>query len=43
MRELMKEMDYKSPRSAAVIFQNLIDKEILAFWEEQKIFEKRVR
>ncbi|MCK5028986.1 MAG: repressor LexA [Bacteroidales bacterium] len=29
VRELMKEMDYKSPRSAAVIFQNLIDKNIL--------------
>jgi repressor LexA len=29
VRELMKEMDYKSPRSAAVILQNLIDKNIL--------------
>lgn len=29
VRELMKEMDYKSPRSASVIFQNLIDKNIL--------------
>jgi len=29
VRELMKEMDYKSPRSAAVILQALIDKNIL--------------
>jgi repressor LexA len=29
VRELMKEMDYKSPRSASVILQNLIDKNIL--------------
>ncbi len=29
VRELMKEMDYRSPRSAAVILQNLIDKNIL--------------
>ena len=37
VRELMKEMDYKSPRSAAVIFQNLIDKEILAKKEDGSI------
>ncbi|OFX20041.1 MAG: repressor LexA [Bacteroidetes bacterium GWA2_31_9b] len=29
IRELMKEMDYKSPRSTAVILQGLIDKNIL--------------
>ncbi|MEE4197185.1 MAG: transcriptional repressor LexA [Bacteroidales bacterium] len=29
VRELMKEMSYKSPRSAAVILQQLIDKKIL--------------
>ncbi|MFP4025311.1 MAG: transcriptional repressor LexA [Thiohalospira sp.] len=29
VRELMKEMNYKSPRSAAVILQQLIDKKIL--------------
>lgn len=37
VRELMKEMDYKSPRSAAVILQNLIDKEILAKKEDGSI------
>lgn len=29
VRELMKEMDYKSPRSASVILQSLIEKNIL--------------
>ncbi|MCB2196059.1 MAG: transcriptional repressor LexA [Bacteroidetes bacterium] len=37
VRELMKEMDYKSPRSAAVILQNLIDKEILQKREDGSI------
>ncbi|MFC2152766.1 transcriptional repressor LexA [Bacteroidota bacterium] len=37
VRELMKEMDYKSPRSAAVILQNLIDKEILNKKEDGSI------
>lgn len=37
VRELMKEMDYKSPRSAAVILQNLIDKEILSKKEDGSI------
>lgn len=37
VRELMKEMDYKSPRSAAVILQNLIDKNILNKKEDGSI------
>lgn len=37
VRELMKEMDYKSPRSAAVILEHLIDKEILAKKEDGSI------
>lgn len=37
VRELMKEMDYKSPRSAAVILQNLIDKNILEKKEDGSI------
>jgi len=37
VRELMKEMDYKSPRSAAVILQNLIDKNILSKKEDGSI------
>jgi len=37
VRELMKEMDYKSPRSAAVILQNLIDKNILNKREDGSI------
>jgi len=37
VRELMKEMDYKSPRSAAVIFQGLIDKNILNKKEDGSI------
>ncbi len=37
VRELMKEMEYKSPRSAAVILQQLIDKEILNKKEDGSI------
>jgi repressor LexA len=37
VRELMKEMDYKSPRSASVILQNLIDKNILNKKEDGSI------
>ena len=37
VRELMKEMDYKSPRSAAVILQSLIDKNILNKKEDGSI------
>ncbi len=37
VRELMKEMGYKSPRSAAVILQQLIDKEILNKKEDGSI------
>ena len=37
VRELMKEMDYKSPRSASVIFQGLIDKNILNKKEDGSI------
>lgn len=37
VRELMKEMDYKSPRSASVILQNLIDKNILSKKEDGSI------
>ena len=37
VRELMKEMKYKSPRSAAVILQQLIDKEILNKKEDGSI------
>lgn len=37
VRELMKELDYKSPRSAAVIVQNLIEKQILAKREDGSI------
>jgi len=37
VRELMKELDYKSPRSAAVILQNLIEKNILNKKEDGSI------
>ncbi|PLX20177.1 MAG: repressor LexA [Marinilabiliales bacterium] len=37
VRELMKEMDYKSPRSAAVILEHLIDKGILNKKEDGSI------
>ncbi|MBU8892873.1 MAG: transcriptional repressor LexA [Bacteroidales bacterium] len=37
VRELMKELDYKSPRSAAVILQSLIDKNILNKKEDGSI------
>ena len=37
VRELMKELDYKSPRSAAVILQTLIDKNILNKKEDGSI------
>ncbi len=37
VRELMKEIDYKSPGCAAVILQNLIDKEILQKREDGSI------
>lgn len=37
VRDLMKEMNYKSPRSAAVILQNLIDKNILNKKEDGSI------
>lgn len=37
IRELMKEMDYKSPRSASVIMQNLLDKNILKKKEDGSI------
>lgn len=37
VRELMKELEYKSPRSAAVIIQDLIDKGILSRKEDGSI------
>jgi len=37
VRELMKELDYKSPRSVSVILHNLIDKNILSKKEDGSI------
>lgn len=37
VRELMKEMEYKSPRSAAMILQNLLEKNILKKKEDGSI------